>query len=303
MKNLYLRFNDRKYVKFTEKIIICIKKILGQISIEKISVNKYKDTNIILIPKYKNYNLYIKYRIVNHIKRYISLNKIDNILVDKNLQFLFKDFEQNNILCGKYLMKNLILGIIEYICNINKINTQLENIHIFVNQYSKDNIKIIENMCKKFKTVNIITENLKYYKRLENKLFDEGVLITVSNNKRKSAKNAKFIVNIDFEKNKIEQYNVNMSSIIINLINEKVLFEKYFRGVLINNIKIMLNSDLKCYINEFFGEINENIYLENLLYDKECGDAQNEFLKYGCEIVGLIGIRGVINDKELQKSS
>lgn len=303
MKSLYLRFNDRKYVKFTEKIIIFIKKLLGKISIEKTSVNKYEDTNIILIPKYKNYNLYIKYKIVNHIKRYISLNKIDNILVDKNLQFLFKDFEQNNILCGKYLMKSLILGIIEYICNINKINTQLENIHIFVNQYSKDNIKIIENMCKKFKTVNIITENLKYYKRLENKLFDEGILITVSNNKRKSAKNAKFIVNIDFEKNKIEQYNVNMSSIIINLINEKVLFEKYFRGVLINNIKIMLNSDLKCYINEFFGEINENIYLENLLYDKECEDAQNEFLKYGCEIVGLIGIRGVINDKELQKSS
>lgn len=298
MKNAYIRFNDRKYVKLIEKIIIYIKKVLAIVSIEKISINKFEDTFIILIPKYKNYNSYTKYRIVSKIKDYLSSNKIENIIFDENVKFLSKEFNQNNILTGKYLMKNSILGILEYIFNINKINTELENVHIFVNQYSKNNIKIIENMCKKFKTVNIITENLKYYKRLESKLYNEGILVTVSNNKRKSARCAKYVINVDFEKEIIEQYNVNMNSVIINLTNEKVLFEKFFRGVLVNNFEIVLDSDFVYYIEEVYGKVNKKVFLESLILDMNCVEVENELSKYGGKISGLLGVRGRILDSE-----
>jgi len=190
------------------------------------------------------------------------------------------------------------LEILKYIFNINKINTELENVHIFVNQYSKNNIKIIENMCKKFKTVNIITENLKYYKRLESKLYNEGILVTVSNNKRKSARCAKYVINVDFEKEIIEQYNVNMNSVIINLTNEKVLFEKFFRGVLVNNFEIVLDSDFVYYIEEVYGKVNKKVFLESLILDMNCVEVENELSKYGGKISGLLGVRGRILESE-----
>ena len=152
MKNAYVRFNDRKYVEFIEKIFILIRKVFVKVSLEKFSINKFEDTFIILVPKYKYYNNFIKNRIVKQINKLLLSNKIDNLLFDDNLKFLSEELKQFQKLNGKYLMKNLIFGILEYIFHINKTNTELENIYVFVNEYSKYNIKIIENMWKMFKT-------------------------------------------------------------------------------------------------------------------------------------------------------
>ena len=298
MKNVFIRIDDRKYITLWEEILILGRRILIKVSIEKLSIKRLDDTVIVLVPKYKHYNIWTKNRIAKQINKILEKNKFENCLYSENVKFFHKYIENKNIKTEKILMKNLILGILEYICNINKINTELENIHIFVNQYSKNNIKIIENLCKKFKTVNIITENFKYFKRLENSLYNEGILITLSNNKRKSAKNAKIIVNMDFEKEKIEQYNVNMNSIFINLTNEKLLFEKFFRGIMINNIELILNEDFIYYINEVFGDVDIKMFLEILLRDKDCEDVKNILKKYDGKIASLVGVRGIIPDCE-----
>ena len=133
MKSAYIRFNNRKYVKLIEKILVFIKKITVKISIEKLSINKFEDNLIILIPKYKQYNLFIKNKIIKQIQKCLLSNKVENLIFDKNIKFLEKELINLNIKTEKYLMKNLILRILEYIFNINRINTQLENIYIFVN--------------------------------------------------------------------------------------------------------------------------------------------------------------------------
>lgn len=292
----YIRYNDRMYQKFREKLLNIIRKILIKVIIEYV-----ENGIIILIPKYKwfnklNYSKFIKTRIINQINKYISCNNIEYVVFEKQLQFMEKQFDNINILNGKYLMKNMVFQILEYVLKIKNKNIKLENIYIFVNEYTKNNISIIEMLSRKCKTVNIVTENLRYFRRLEEFLHNEGILITVSNNKRKSAKNAKIIINMDFSKEKFEKYNINMDSIILNITNEKCFFENTFRGVLINNFEISISEDFSCFCNEFYGKIDEKIYLESFILNKDYRNVENQFKQCSGKISGILGIRGKIQD-------
>lgn len=301
MKNIFIRFNNRKYIKFLEKVLNLIRKIFVKISIEKLSIKKYQDTLIILIPQYNKYNFYIKERIIKQLNKLeINYENIPNIIFEKETQFLKKDLGINGELNGKYLMKNLIFCILEYIFNINKCNSYLENIYIFVNEYTKTNVTIIEKLCEKFKTVNIITENLKCYKKLEDSFIQGNNLITVSNNKRKSARNAKYIINFDFPKEKLEQYTVSLNSLIINLTNEKIFFDKVFSGIIINDFEISLDYNYMCFVNEIYGNIDLNKYLESVILNMDLLEVENEFHKLSGSIQNLIGIRGKISQEELR---
>lgn len=261
----------------------------------------WKIGEIILIPKYK---------ICSKIKNKILENKIRNVLkhhdfnalvLEENLKIKMEKLDDINLLNGKYLMKNSLQDVLEYIFNCNNQNTNLENVHIFVNEYTKNNIYIIEGLTQKFKTVNIITENLKYYRRLENTLYKNGILITVSSNKRKAAKSANVIVNLDFDKENFEKYNINMNAIIVNLTNNKMFFERTFKGIIINNYELKVDIDSREFIDEFFGKINEKNYLEScLLTGKDFRGKAEEILKqYKAEIVELIGVRGKIQKSEI----
>lgn len=292
----YIRYNDRMYQKFREKLLNIIRKILIKVIIEYV-----ENGIIILIPKYKwfnklNYSKFIKTRIINQINKYISCNNIEYVVFEKRLQFMEKQFDNINILNGKYLMKNMVFQILEYVLKIKNKNIKLENIYIFVNEYTKNNISIIEMLSRKCKTVNIVTENLRYFRRLEEFLYNEGILITVSNNKRKSAKNAEIIINMDFSKEKLERYNINLDSIIVNITNEKCFFENTFRGVLINNFEISISEDFSCFCNEFYGKIDEKIYLESFILNKDYRNVENQFKQCSGKISGILGIRGKIQD-------
>jgi hypothetical protein len=151
-----------------------------------------------------------------------------------------------------------------------------------------------------FKTVNIITENVKRFKRLEDKYYEQGILITVSNNRRKSLRNAKYILNIDFDKNDFLLYNINSCSIIINISNENIDIRKGFNGILVNNLDIKINDDKEKFINEFYGNINKRLFIEALIKRSvrklEYIEKINQ--EYEIKIAKLIGIRGIIENNE-----
>lgn len=291
----YIRSDNRHYENSKEKYIKFFRKILIKVKLETI-----EDEAIILVPKYKKYGKFIEKRLLKQISSYVNRNEFQGLILEEDLKFLEQKLDNKHILNGKYLMKNLVLKILEYIFNINKQNMSLENIYIFVNKYSKNNIYIIENLISKFKTVNIITENLKYYRRLESSLYNEGVLITVSNNKRKSAKNARYIINMDFEKDTLEKYNINMDSIFINLTEFEGFFENKFRGVLVNNLEVTINQDSEDFIDEFYGKVSRKLYLESYLKSKvgSCEDIERICKEYNVNISRLIGVRGILEERE-----
>lgn len=296
-KIAYIRQGEGNYLKKRERILMFVRNLFCIVKFENI-----ENGLIISLPTLKLNSKYIQKRIVYKIKKIIDKCEIENIVFENNLKKLSQYFNNMTILDGKYFMKNSVLKILEYIHNINVSNINLENIYVFVNEYNCNNLHIIEHLISNFKTVNIITENLKKYRRLEEGLYRKGILITVSSNKRKSARNARYIINVDFSEESFKSYSINRNSIIINLTNQATIVEKSFNGILINNFEIDICKDSQNFVNEFYGDLSRKEYLESFLINNEndyymCDEL---YKKYKCEIKALFGIRGIIQQQEFK---
>ena len=172
-----------------------------------------------------------------------------------------------------------------------------EEIYIMAENYTKENIRIIETLTEKVKVVNVVTTHLRQFQELEKKLERRDIYITVSSNKRKALKNAELIINLD-SKN-FNGFNVNKSSIIVNCNNEFSL-NKDFEGICIEKI----NVDIK-KIMRIFAE-NENmdrqeLFEAELLKTSQYDEARYILEKSKMQVTGVVGKRGVINLKEFEK--
>ncbi len=150
------------------------------------------------------------------------------------------------IIEGKWLFSILINKILDYITNKNKIKKSDITISILINKLDKDYIyEHIKNIIKEYKTVNIITNNTSKFKKLEEEIYQkDGIMINISNNKKKSLVRSKIILNIDFSNELINQYNLPENSIIININNKVKIAKKRFNGININDYEIKyLNID------------------------------------------------------------
>ena len=265
-----------------KKIIIKIKKIFNIKSINKIDENHY----LCIIPKIKN---------IKPIEKIIKKNKKAKIVLSKELkQYISK----LNIKEDRKELIYFIYDILQYISKKINIEIQLQNLYILTNEYNEKSLDVINYLIDKVKTINIVTNNLKQFKKLEEKMYEEGTIISVSNNKNKALKKANFIINLDFNNADFEQYKINFNAIIINCANEKINILKYFQGLIINNIQIVLKEKetlLQMY-NEFDRleiyktfEITSNKFKENIRKIKE-----NEI-----KISNLIGNKGIISEKEI----
>jgi len=286
-----VRQDDRIYEKSYEKILKIIRKIFFKIKLEE-TLNGF----IIMVPKYKKYGTFKNRTIIKRIKILQNQLKIRGLIFDDNLNWLESSFRNTILFNGKSLMKEFISNIIEYIFSINNQNINMENVYIFVNEYNKVNERIIKQLITRFKTVNIITENMRYYKRLENKLYYEGILITVSNNKRKSVRKSKYIINLDFPNEVIKQFTVNPKAIIVNVSNEKLILDNSFNGIIVNDFEIKIDNNMEKYIKEFYGKINYKKYIE--LCINYGVDAEKLTEEYNIQIAELKGIRGLLHKCE-----
>ena len=213
--------------------------------------------------------------------------KKDKIIFSKLLKQYQEKYEKEKII--NEFLEEILDFIIEKTENEN-IKVEMQNIYFLANEYNKKYIDIIEKILQKTKTINIVTRNLKKYMEYEEKLYDEkGILISVTNNRRKSLKNAKIIINIDFKEEELKQYSINRNCIFINCTGEKYKSIKYFDGTIINGIEVCANEIERLKEIELYQDFeNTDIYVgfEN--------ESENVRIK------NLIGNNGKISKKELQ---
>lgn len=284
---------NKKVPKFIKKLVTNIKKKLNIISRKQVN-NDY----IYIIPNIENKNIQKKIqRKITKESKEIQI-VLSNKLKEKKLQL-----NQIKIVNGKRVQKYAIEEILEYIVNLLKDENQklqFQDIYILQKEHNFETIYMIEYLKDKVKTINIITNAIGKYKKIEEKLYDEGYLLTVSNNKKKSLKKAKIIINMDFTKEELSNYIINRNSIIINLTDDKIDNLKGFEGIIINSIKISMKEEIKQYFKE------NNLYykFENIeLYETICKIGQFEKNIYKIKedkvsVIELIGNNGKISEKE-----
>ena len=236
---------------------------------------------------------------------------IDAVVFSKELEGDFKNdiCEMINIkvVNGKKLMEFMEYDIVKYVLDKQNADTKKEDIYIVFKRDSNLNLDFLKRFLENFRLVNIVTNDVDKLKNIQDNLLDnEGILISVSNNKRKALKRAKYILNINLTKEELEKYRINREAIIVN-IGENVKYdEPCFDGVNINYFKISCPDE---YLERFeqvgsqfdLAQMYESILLQDRVDKTKLEAVYSRIKEDNIKIVELIGNNGPISDQELQK--
>ena len=214
------------------------------------------------------------------------------------------------IINGKLLMEYMEYEIVKYIINKQGTNTKREDIYIIFKKEDGLDLNFLKRFIENFKVTNIVTNDIERLKNVqENLLENDGILIAVSNNKKKALKRAKYIINVNLNKEELEKYTINRNSIIINIRENVKYNSSSFDGININYFNISCPDE---YIEklEQVGNIEvkfdlvklyESILLCNNMQKQELEAIYERINEDGIYVTELIGNNGPTSDEELQK--
>ena len=170
------------------------------------------------------------------------------------------------IINGRWLFSVLSSKVLQYVVDTYKIVEEKAKISVLVNDVTDIVLENIKNIAKKYQRINIVTNHIEKFKKIEEQLLDEyGVMMTLNNNKKKSLTKTDIILNFDFPQELINKYRIAEKAIIINFKGNVKIKQKRFEGKIFNDYDIILeNPDgFEDYANNKF--YTKDIY-EALIY-------------------------------------
>ncbi len=207
------------------------------------------------------------------IQNYSNSNKV---VLDKEIQKHIQYINYLNtygieIQDGKWLFEILLPEITEYIVDNKKI--EKVNMSILINDLTDIELENIKILSKKYKSINIVTNHIEKFRKLEQELEEqEGIIITITNNKKKSLMKSQIILNIDFTKELINKFNIQDEAIIVNVKGNAKINRKRFNGLIIKNYEIDFRDDKKnnkALTNKFYMKdlYEAELYKKQRIYD------------------------------------
>ena len=274
----------KKVPKFLHKMLINITKRTNNFYTNTID----EDKKIYLIIDENNKNIYKN--IIKKLKNEKTKTQKVQIVLEDDLKEYIDYFSEFKILNGKDFMNNNVKAILEKI--LENTPMALQDVFILTNKYNEQSIRMIKNIGQEFKSVNVISKEIEKYKTLEDILESEIIVFSIANNKKKSLKKAKIIINMDFSNEQLQEYNICRSAIIVNLSKEKIKDLKSFEGIIVQNVEIELEDSEK----KFFKENNiiekfKKVELYESISTKKIQDVKR--------IKKIYGNNGEIDKKEL----
>lgn len=223
------------------------------------------------------------------------------VVLSKNIKSQKEYIEKLNeygieIIDGRWLFAVISSKVLEYVVKKKKLKKEETNVSILVNDNSKDYIiENIKDIIRTYKNVNIVTTHIEKFKKLEEDILEkEGIMITITNNKKKSLMKANIILNIDFPEEEINKYNIPDEAIIINIKEKVKIYKKRFNGLNINDYEI----SFKDY--EKFDYDKSNYYFQKDIYEAELYKKQpyeyieRKIKKDKVKIIKLVGNKTIL---------
>lgn len=285
--------NITNYPKFIKFIIYLFKKIFCILTI--------RNENICVLPykKVKNKTIIkIIVKIIEKISKNVVLSNYLNGLEQLKIQLKEKNI---NFYKGNILSKYLLFNFVEYISKQKNENSYCQEITILANNLSKIDEENIIYFSKNFKRINIVTKSINKFNKLEEKLEELGIGITITNNKRKSLLKAKIIINLDFDEDMLNSFNINQHAIIIQVGKKVNIKSKLFNGINILDYQIIYESEYIDLTNKEFKKFDKKLLYESIIGNKKYDDVINMIKKDNVRIVNLIGKNGIIQKQEYRK--
>ncbi len=262
-----------------------------------------KKLNIIITTKFKEYYIYeisnLNRRCVEKLRKLIKKDNIKQVACEEEIQ---QYVDKKILIDEKDIIKYLILEILEYIFEIQGKKMEQEDIYFLINKDEDIYLENIKTLSEKFKTTNIITEEISKFQKIVENIFEEETTIYLSNNKRKSLRRAKYIVNFDYGIGEIEKYNINRTAILINIEQNVKIESMAFEGISINNVNIQIPDELIEHFGRLMEKINKNILYMSLVNQKqELARIKDRIKEDNIHILNLIGDKGIISQEEFKR--
>lgn len=144
-----------------------------------------------------------------------------------------------DIIQGRWLFEVLSCQVLNYILEKRNRKKEETRVTILINELSENMLANLKTIAKEYKRVNIITNHIEKFKQIEKQILEqEGIMITVGNNKKKGLSRSELILNVDFPSELINQYNIYENAIIINLKGNVKIEKKRFNGININDYEV-----------------------------------------------------------------
>lgn len=192
---------------------------------------------------------------------------------------------------GKWLFEALSCQILDYLLDKKEIKKEETDISILVNDLSDNMLANIRKIAKEYKRVKIITNHIERFRIIEKQILEQdGIMITIGNNKRKGLCKSRIILNVDFPSELINQYQIYENAIIVNIRGNVKITKKRFNGITINDY------DITCNKLEEFNEEDGTKYKICKIYEAEINKKQpyHELMKQiqrdGVKILQLVGM-------------
>ena len=190
-------------------------------ALEKIfKIIKVKDSKI-FIPIYEDSKNTIK--VAKKTKKILDKTRSKKLVLSKKVKenetYVNMLYSYNyEIIDGKWLFEAMSYKILEYIINLRELKKEEIEVSILVNNLTEYTLENIKKLAQEYKLINIVTNHIEKFKKIEEKIYNEiGLMLTVTNNKKKSLSKSQIILNIDFPKDMLNQYYIYENAIIINI--------------------------------------------------------------------------------------
>ena len=243
---------EKLEIKKANKLAIKTKKILDIANCNKVIISK----------KIKEQPLYINY-----------LNSYNIEIVD-----------------GKWLFEVLSYKTIEYISKVKKIKEEELSVSILINKITETSLYNIREIARNCKRVNIVTNHIELFKKMENQILDEdGIMITITNNKRKSLSKSNIILNIDFPQELLNQYNIYEEAIIVNIQGNIKIKKKRFNGMCVNDYEIQVLNDEEFDYDKEIRYNKKDIYEASMYKRQPMENIMRKIKRDKVKIVNLFG--------------
>ncbi len=149
-----------------------------------------------------------------------------------------------DIIEGKWLFEVLSNQVLDYILEKKEMKKEETKISILVNDLSENMLANVRKIAQEYKLVNIITNHREKFKKIEEQILEEdGIMITIGNNKQKGLAKAELILNVDFPSELINLYQIYEEAIIVNLRGNVKIEKKRFNGITINDYEIVVENE------------------------------------------------------------
>lgn len=273
-----------------------------------IEIRNFDNNYVIAVSKTKKDKSRVKKRLIKFIKK-LGINALvfSKELEDFKLAICeVLSFYNVQVLNGKKLMEFMEFEVVKYVLNKQNANMKNEEIYIVFKKSSDIDLNFLKKFIEGFRVTNIVTNDIERLRNVQNNLFDnDGIMISVSNNKKKALKRAKYILNINLKKEELSKYKINREAIIMN-IRENVRFDAPgFEGINISYIKIKCPDEFIEKFEQIGGNFDLAQLYESLLFSddmqkRNIEDIYARIEKDEISIAEVIGNNGVISDEELK---